>query len=296
MNEGYRVLYGDFESKGVSLRRVYTQNSRNWTQVMESGAIHLFMNLRGNSLVFGPAPRLPMVSKTIGVAHIGDINGMIACCNVCDEGNEIIVLCVTPEWVNKNFGSRKKSLHENLVMLLDKKTQHSVLLNKVRSMSYLEYELCSSLLAPPVHKDARSFWFLAKILELLSLHLFKSPTLERNKERSGGEHGASNKKVDKALIWLEEHYDEPLDLKKMSASMFCSASYLSRVFRESKGITITGKLREIRVEKASELLRGGDYNVTEAAMEVGYNSLSHFTKAFKEVKGINPSEYLKRSH
>jgi len=269
MNEGYRVLYGDFESKGVSLRRVYTQNSRNWTQVMESGAIHLFMNLRGNSLVFGPAPRLPMVSKTIGVAHIGDINGMIACCNVCDEGNEIIVLCVTPEWVNKNFGSRKKSLHENLVMLLDKKTQHSVLLNN---------------------------WFLAKILELLSLHLFKSPTLERNKERSGGEHGASNKKVDKALIWLEEHYDEPLDLKKMSASMFCSASYLSRVFRESKGITITGKLREIRVEKASELLRGGDYNVTEAAMEVGYNSLSHFTKAFKEVKGINPSEYLKRSH
>ncbi len=46
------------------------------------------------------------------------------------------------------------------------------------------------------------------------------------------------------------------------------------------GMTIPQYVREVRIEKAAELLLRGRHNVTEAAMEVGYSSLSHFSKAF----------------
>ena len=293
MERAWKILYGDFKTNGVSLRRLTSSAARNWTSAMEAGAIHLFMNLSGTSLVFGTTARLPMVSKTIGVAHIGSLDGIIASCTADTEANDILILCVTPEWVNRNFGSKKQSLHANLVQLLDKKTQHSVLLNKVRAMSYLEFELCSSLSAPPVHKDARPFWYLAKIIELLSIHLFKPPTLGPSETFCSSHKRLSKQRVDKVLIWLEENLDEPLDLAALAESIHCSSSYLSRVFSESMGTTITKKLRAMRVEKAADLLRSGDFNVTEAAIEVGYNSVSHFTKAFQEEKGMKPSEFLR---
>jgi len=45
------------------------------------------------------------------------------------------------------------------------------------------------------------------------------------------------------------------------------------------------------MEKAAALLRSGDYNVTEVALEVGYNSLSHFSQAFHQTYGCCPGLY-----
>ena len=62
---------------------------------------------------------------------------------------------------------------------------------------------------------------------------------------------------------------------------------LRQTFQET-GTTLTQYLRKIRLGRAAELLRSGKYNVTEAAMSVGYNSLSHFSKAFSEMFGCCP--------
>jgi AraC-like DNA-binding protein len=45
------------------------------------------------------------------------------------------------------------------------------------------------------------------------------------------------------------------------------------------------------MEKAGELLLTGRYNVTEAAIEVGYSSLSHFSRAFCQTMGVCPALY-----
>ena len=47
----------------------------------------------------------------------------------------------------------------------------------------------------------------------------------------------------------------------------------------------------MRLEKAAELLKTREYNVTEVALEVGYNSLSHFSAAFQETFGCCPGLY-----
>jgi AraC-like DNA-binding protein len=71
----------------------------------------------------------------------------------------------------------------------------------------------------------------------------------------------------------------------------CSPFYLSRIFSREVGLTIPQYLRNLRMERAAELLRTGRYNVTEAATEVGYSSLSHFSKAFCETIGCCPVLY-----
>lgn len=53
-------------------------------------------------------------------------------------------------------------------------------------------------------------------------------------------------------------------------------------------MTIQQYARQVRMERAAELLRTGKCNVTEAALEVGYSSLSHFRSAFHETFGCCP--------
>ena len=56
-------------------------------------------------------------------------------------------------------------------------------------------------------------------------------------------------------------------------------------------MTIPQYVRKLRMERAAELLKSGRFNVTEAALEVGYSSLSHFSQAFCQTMGCCPALY-----
>jgi len=97
--------------------------------------------------------------------------------------------------------------------------------------------------------------------------------------------------VEQVIFLLAQTLESPLSLEELGRKIGCSHFYLSRIFSAQTGKTITQYLRQLRMEKAAELLRSGDYNVTEAALEVGYNSLSHFSAAFHETFGCCPGLY-----
>ena len=91
--------------------------------------------------------------------------------------------------------------------------------------------------------------------------------------------------------WPRKNLAEPPSLEELGRKIGCSHFYLSRIFSTETGQTITQYLRRLRMEKAAELLRSGEYNVTEAALEVGYASPSHFSQAFHEAFGCCPGLY-----
>ncbi len=99
-----------------------------------------------------------------------------------------------------------------------------------------------------------------------------------------------SERATQAKLFIEEFYFETFSLDNVAQHVGCSSSYLSRTFSKETGMTLKNYLRTVRVRKAKKMLLSGRYNVTEAAFECGYNSLSHFTKAFKEVLGYKPSE------
>ena len=75
----------------------------------------------------------------------------------------------------------------------------------------------------------------------------------------------------------------------------CAPPYLSRLVKQETGKTLLLHLRSLRISKAAEMLSQNRFNVTEVALEVGYQSLSHFSKAFSLEKGMTPSQFLRRS-
>lgn len=94
--------------------------------------------------------------------------------------------------------------------------------------------------------------------------------------------------------WLKKNYREPIDLPALAREIGITRFLLCRLYRERSGKTIRLKQREIRIHHAAKLLSDGTRKVSEVARAVGYGSLSHFTKAFLEEKGVLPSIWRSR--
>lgn len=140
------------------------------------------------------------------------------------------------------------------------------------------------MLKPPLGGLGANFWFRAKILEIAALTLIEPGEeffCERHKR-------LATERVDCVKQALARDLENPPALSELGREVGCSPFYLSRIFSEQTGMTISRYLRNLRLERAAELLRGGRSNVTEAAMAVGYSSLSHFSKAFAEMFGVCP--------
>ncbi len=101
-------------------------------------------------------------------------------------------------------------------------------------------------------------------------------------------------RVTKVRNALQANLEEPPPLEELARLCGCNPQYLSRTFSETAGTTISLYLRRMRIERAAEMLAHGHANASEAALEVGYRSLSHFSQAFRAEKGVSPSAWGRR--
>ena len=88
---------------------------------------------------------------------------------------------------------------------------------------------------------------------------------------------------------LTRDLESPPTLYELADSVGLSHAKLNRCFRQVYGTTVFGFLRRARLEQARFLLEEKQINVTEAALSVGYSSLSSFIHAFSDQFGIKPS-------
>jgi len=103
---------------------------------------------------------------------------------------------------------------------------------------------------------------------------------------------------DRFLAGLREVVEENLDNPDFSVGELCSEAAMSRSQLHRKLTALTGRsgrdfIRIQRLRRAAVLMEGGYGNVTEVAYAVGFRSLSHFSHAFREFHGVNPSEFLR---
>jgi len=94
--------------------------------------------------------------------------------------------------------------------------------------------------------------------------------------------------------YLREHFREKINMSEITKQFPVSRSYLSTLFKQVTGTTISNYLTEIRMEEAKRMLLNPDYKVFEISNYVGYENGEHFTKLFKEYYSITPREY--RNH
>jgi len=203
------------------------------------------------------------------------------------ERHRFITVEFSAKFLRRYLQRHVRHLHPCVQAALDRETPESAV-GAPEPMSVGLLQLVESLRRCPVFKPAQEIWFRCKALEVAAQTFFCPPQGElfcTRQQRAACERAASVRRI------LLDRLAEPPSLDELGKLVGCSAFYLSRQFSETTGQTIQQFLRQARLERAAELLRAGKHNVTEAALEVGYNSLSHFTVAFREAFGCCPGLY-----
>ncbi|AJX33042.1 helix-turn-helix domain-containing protein [Burkholderia oklahomensis] len=110
--------------------------------------------------------------------------------------------------------------------------------------------------------------------------------------RNGAELARLHKALRRALLYLGEHYANPISMEQLAQHAHVSPSHLSYLFRHTLNVAFKPLLQQIRIEKAKEMLMRDDCpRVTEVALSVGFGDLSHFEKSFRRIVGLSPREF-----
>lgn len=105
--------------------------------------------------------------------------------------------------------------------------------------------------------------------------------------------GPKYDRIASVLAYLKNHREERLRLEDVARAFFVTPAYLSRSFKACTGLSFVTYLNHLKVERAKELLlREG--SVTQVSLELGYESLTHFERVFRQIAGLSPTEWRKR--
>ncbi len=91
--------------------------------------------------------------------------------------------------------------------------------------------------------------------------------------------------------YLYQHYNEELNLNRISREFFLSPAYICEIFKKFTGCTITGYLLQIRMEKACNLLLETDLSLADISAQVGYSDYNYFCRLFKRYFNMSPTTY-----
>jgi len=80
--------------------------------------------------------------------------------------------------------------------------------------------------------------------------------------------------------------------EELARDVGLSSSRFRTLFKQLTGCTVVEYQNRLKVEKAKDLLRSGEWNVAEAAEAVGVSDAGYFSRMFRKLTGQNPSEYL----
>lgn len=106
-------------------------------------------------------------------------------------------------------------------------------------------------------------------------------------------HLIAEETMSESIQYINEHFYENIDLKKLAQMEHYNVNYYSEWFKNKMKMTVTEYIRDLRIKKAKELLSNTDLSILQIAQMVGYDYNSSFTRAFKECEQISPAELRK---
>lgn len=100
--------------------------------------------------------------------------------------------------------------------------------------------------------------------------------------------------INKIKSYVGTHFAEPITRQSIAEHIGITPNYISTIFKKSTGISLVSYITQVRIDKAKELLSSGKYKHTEIASMVGFNDGFYFSKSFKKITGMTPSDYQKK--
>ncbi|WP_406243180.1 helix-turn-helix domain-containing protein [Tissierella carlieri] len=178
-----------------------------------------------------------------------------------------LYLLINPESI---FGEsiKRKFLHEKEVYLIGEEEINDIVKLNIQSTpeksSLIEYNE-----------------FIEKFREILGLsNFYLDHTIDS--------------RIQEILKYIETYPLDRLSVKELSNVIFLSESRLSHLFKEEIGISLTSYILHKKVERAFYLILNG-MSITDAAIEAGFSSSSHFTNSVRDKLGMSPRIIIKNS-
>ena len=288
VGEGWRQLYGGFYDLGVSVewQEFELPHAFEWSRSFHADSLELCLNLAGHGSV-GCGESVVNFEPLMAGFYLPGRTALQAWRDA-GQRHRFLTIEFSRRYLRQQLSKCDGALHpvvEDFVRGGAPRTR----LGEPHRLSTAQEQSIAQLLHPPVFQCARPMWCQGKVMEIMAEFLF---------ERQGEDElfcdrqkRLARERVERVVALLRKNMVEPLSLEGIGREVGCSPFHLSRTFSAQTGVTIPQCLRKLRMERAAELLQSGKYNVTEAALEVGYSSLSHFSQSFCETMGCCPGLY-----
>ncbi len=93
--------------------------------------------------------------------------------------------------------------------------------------------------------------------------------------------------------YLDQNYPQKISLDDLAEHFYINKFYLTKIFKEQFGLSITNYLAQVRITHAKQLLRFTNLSVEKIGAECGMSDANYFSRVFKKVEGISPGEFRK---
>jgi AraC-like DNA-binding protein len=285
---GWCPLFAGFRERGFSVEwhDFECPFQLDWARSFHPQSLEICLNLTGRGWLVERDSTVEVRPRSSVFYYCG--SRPLPAWRAAEERHQFLTVELSREFIDQRLAETDGDVDPTVQRLLNGPPGDSAVAGVVDLSAEAE-RMVQALRQPPIRQAARPLWFESKVLEIIAHQLFEPhPENELFCDR---QKRVARERVQRVLAVLEANLAEVPDLETLGRQVGCSPYHLSRTFSSETGLTIPQFLRQRRLERAGELLRSGRQNVTEAALAVGYSSLSHFSQAFREHFGCCPGLY-----
>ena len=135
---------------------------------------------------------------------------------------------------------------------------------------------------------------ISHYLEQLIIHLYRryfSYSLPVRSSRFLAEASSGNDTYNRIVRYMEEHLGERMTIDSICRDNLVGRSQLQKLFRDTKGCGVIEFFSMMKIDTAKQMIRDNQLNFTQIADRLGYSSIHYFSRQFKQITTMTPSEY-----
>jgi len=174
--------------------------------------------------------------------------------------------------------------------------QYQLLLNKIFHYDKKIYSLIKSFVQESSSDIPYMNSLMLCLLQEIMVRLLQYEFIGQRKERpvTGVRQHYQDALLEEILKYIEDTISEPLTVEEICQKFSLSRSSLQLLFKENLHQTPKKYISDLKLEKASQMIRENKYTISEIALMLGFTSIHYFSKAFAQKYNMAPSEYSKQ--
>jgi YesN/AraC family two-component response regulator len=171
--------------------------------------------------------------------------------------------------------------------------EYVIISMSVSNRNYVENIFRNILIEVQNKNTAYEMWSQTLLIQLL---IYICRFVEQNTIEALAFTSSIHERMSQIVRFINEHYTQALDLHYLSERFFISPFHLCREFKEATGFTFIEYLNSVRIKEAKKLLEQSSLKVNKIAERVGFGSITHFGRVFRQITGHAPLYYRKAAN